>query len=725
MLSAEAQPRKGSQNAALRTQDSELPKGVTMLLKKTLVAFLVLACLVAAVPAQKRGTPPQTRVQPVTETIHGTTITDPYRWLEDQNSPETRAWINSQNEYTKSLLDSFPGRARIHERLEQLMKIDVIAPPFERGGKYFIRRRRADQNQFVISVRKGIDGKDDVLIDGNTLSQDQTTSANILDVTANGKLMAYGIREGGQDEQSVRVMDVETKKDLPVKLPSARYFGVSLKNDGSGLYYCRFGTEGPRLFYHQMSASDSPDQELFGKGYGPSTIIGVSITDDGKYLSAVVSFGSSADKSEIWVQDLKKGGPLTAIVKDVPARFSPSIAGDTMFVHTNLNAQNGKIMAIDLTRPARENWREIIPEGTSAISGFSTVGGKLFVDYLENVSTRIKVFDPSGKYLYDVKLPGIGSASGVNGEWTKDEAFYTYSSFAQPSIIYRYHVASGKQEEWARIKVPVQSDQIEVKQVWYESKDKTRIPMFLVYKKGLKLDGNRPTLLTGYGGFNISLTPVFSGMTALWAEMGGVYAIPNLRGGGEFGEKWHKAGMFGNKQNVFDDFIGAAEWLIKNNYTSSSKLAIRGGSNGGLLVGAAMTQRPELFQVVVCAVPLLDMIRFQNFLVARFWVSEYGSSEDPEQFKYIYAYSPYHHVQKGTKYPAVFFTTGDGDTRVAPLHARKMTALVQASTGSDRPVLLHYDTKAGHSGGLPITKQIDDLTEELCFVFWQLGVDGN
>src|SRR5262249_43310004 len=327
-----------------------------MYVNKSLVLLVTLTFLTAAVPAGQRKTPPPTKVEPVTETINGTAITDPYRWLEDQKSPETRAWINAQNEYTRSLLDSFPGRARIHERLEQLTKTDVIASPFERGGKYFVRRRRADQNQFVISVRNGIDGKDEVLIDGNSLSADQTTSANILDVTQDGKLMAYGIREGGQDEVTVRVMNVETRKDLPDTLPSARYSGVSLKNDGSGIYYSRYGSEGPRVFYHAMSGAPGSDQEIFGKGYGQGTIISAGLTDDGKNLSAVVSFGSSADKTEIWVQNLKSGTPLQPIVKDVPARFSSHIAGDTMFVHTNWNAQNGKILAIDLNKPAKENW---------------------------------------------------------------------------------------------------------------------------------------------------------------------------------------------------------------------------------------------------------------------------------------------------------------------------------------------------------------------------------
>jgi prolyl oligopeptidase len=697
-------------------------------MNKLSIRFIALALLISQTglssAAQEKKAPPSTRVDNVTETIHGVTIADPYRWLEDQNSPDTRAWINAQTEYTRSVLGSFAGRDRIHQRLEQLMKIDVIGEPIERGGRYFIRKRRADQNQFVIYMRNGLSGTDEVLIDGNKLSADQNTSVSILDVTADGKYMAYATRQGGEDEVSVSIMNIDTRKDLADRLPRARYFGVSLKNKATGFYYTRFGKEGPRVYYHAMATDPAGDREIFGAGYGPETIIGSQLSDDGRYLLIGVSFGSSGDKTEVWVQDVKAAGPITPIAKDISARFSPEIAGDQMFMHTNWNAENGKILAVDLKKPARENWREVVLATEFAIAGFSAAGGKLFVNYLENAASKIKVFDASGKHLRDVTLPGIGSVGGINGGWEKNEAFYSYSSFAQPTIVYRYHVQTGKQEEWARANVPIKSDELEVKQVWYESKDKTKVPMFLVYKKGLKLDGNRPTLLTGYGGFNVSLTPGFSGLIALWAEMGGVLAQPSLRGGGEFGERWHKAGMFGNKQNVFDDFIAAAQWLVTNKYTSSSKLAIRGGSNGGLLVGAAMTQRPELFQAVVCAVPLLDMIRYQNFLVARFWVSEYGSSEDPEQFKYIYEYSPYHRVKKGAKYPAVFFTTGDGDTRVAPLHARKMTALMQASTGSDRPILLHYDTKAGHSSGLPVTKQIEDLTEELSFLFWQLGVTG-
>ena len=689
--------------------------------------FLLAAVLTQpgfVVSAQEHKAAPTTRVDNVAETLHGVTITDPYRWLEDQDSPDTRAWINAQNEYTASKLGALPIRAKISERLTQLLKIDTISAPFARGGRYFLSRRRADQNQSVIYVRNGYNGKDEVLLDPNAMSADQTTSVGIQDISVDGKLMVYSVRQGGEDEVTIKLMEVDTRKDLPDRLPKGR-IGVSLKPDKTGFYYSRFTNNvGGRIFYHSMGTDSARDTEVFGKAYGAQVFVGANVSPDGHYLFLFASHGSAGDKTEIYFQDLKTNGPITPLVNDISASFSPDIAGDHLYVLTNWNAPNRRIFDVDLKKPARDNWREVVPEGASVISGVSAVGGKLFVSYLEKVATRIKVFDPSGRQVREIAFPTLGSSSGMIGDWDRDEGFYTFSSFAQPTTIYRYSAASGKQEVFARINVPVQSDQIEVKQVWYESKDKTKIPMFLVYKKGLKLDGNRPVFLTGYGGFNVSLTPSFSALAAYWAESGGVFALPNLRGGGEFGEKWHKAGMLANKQNVFDDFIGAAEWLISNKYTNRSKLAISGGSNGGLLVGAAMTQRPELFRAVVCSYPLLDMIRYQSFLVARFWVPEYGSAENAEQFKFIHAYSPYHNVRKGEKYPAVLFVTGDADTRVAPLHARKMAALVQASTGSDKPVLLHYNTKAGHSGGLPVSQQIEDQTDELSFLFWQLGVTG-
>lgn len=684
---------------------------------------MLFILLGTAVPASgQSAAPPSTRADNVKETLHGVEIVDPYRWLEDSQSRETRAWLEAQNRYTEAMLGALPGRAALQQRIAELVKIDMVGMPEERGGRYFFSRRKADQDLAVIYMREGLTGPDELLIDPHPLSEDRTVSVQRLDVSRDGKVMAYGVRRGGEDEVEVRLFDVDARKDLPDRLPKARYGSVQLTPDRSGLYYARQTEEGPRVYLHTVGTDPAQDVEIFGQGYGPEKFIGAELSEDGRYLLLTVYHGSAALKTELYYQDLSRPGPITPIVNDIDSRFYGTIAGGHLFMQTNWQAPNGRILAVDLANPAREQWREIVPADRAAIQGFSPAGGRLFVEYLENVHSRVKVFDPDGNYLRDLPLPGIGSSSGPSGRWEKSETFFYFSSFHTPGTIYRYDIATDRREVWAETQIPVDTEALEVKQVWYASKDGTKIPMFLVHKKGLKLDGARPTLLTGYGGFNASQTPFFSSIAALLAERGGVFALPNLRGGGEFGEEWHRAGMREKKQNVFDDFLAAAEWLIQNGYAQPSKLAIMGGSNGGLLVGAAMTQRPELFQAMVCTYPLLDMVRYHKFLVARYWVSEYGSAEDPEQFRYLYAYSPYHRVKPGAKYPAVLFITGDADTRVDPLHARKMTALLQAATGSDRPVLLRYDTKAGHSGGLPVSKQIEDMTDTMAFLFWQLGV---
>ncbi len=684
------------------------------------VALLAGAGLLWAPDALRK--PPKTRTDNVKEVLHGAELVDPYRWLEDQNSPETRAWIDAQNEHSLPILGSIPGREQRKKRLTELLRTEVITTPVERNGRYFFSKRRADEDLFVIHMRKGLKGNDEVLLDPHSMSPDHTTTVGLVDVSQDGGLLAYSVREGGVDEITINLRDVNAGRDLPDRLPKARYFGGSLKSDKTGFYYSRFTKEGSRVYYHAMGTDAAGDREIFGKGYGPDKIIFPSLSDDGRHLLIHVLHGSGGTRTELYYQDLARQGPLVTIVNDVAARFSGDVAGDQLYVQTNWNAPKGRVLLVDPKNPARENWREIIPQSDAVIRGVSAAGGKLFVNYLQNVVSRVKIFEPGGKPAGEIAFPSIGNVSGVAGRWDSREAFFSFSSFHIPATIYRYDVKTGSRDVWARLKAPVDSDKLEVKQVWYESKDKTKVPMFLVHKKGIKLDGSNPTYLTGYGGFNLSLTPGFSSTAVFWAENGGVFAQPNMRGGGEFGEEWHRAGMFEKKQNVFDDFIGAAEWLVKNGYTKPAKLAVAGGSNGGLLVGAALTQRPELFQAVACHYPLLDMVRYHKFLVARFWVSEYGSSDDPQQFKYIRAYSPYHNVKPGTKYPAVLFITGDGDTRVDPLHARKMAALLQASTGSDRPVLLRYETKAGHSGGRPVSKIIEDSTDEMGFLFWQLGM---
>ncbi len=685
---------------------------------------VLLAAASAAPSAVDVPKPPETRKDALVETLHGVEIADPYRWLEDQQSPETRAWIDAQNRYTASVLGPLPGKDRIHKRLSELLKIDTISVPFVRGGRYFFGRRAADQELRVLFVRKSRGGSDEVLIDPHGLSADRTMSVNFLDVTPDGRTVVYGIQDGGQDEVVVRMLDVDTRQTLPDTLPKARYSGVSMTADKKQVYYSRLTGEGPRVFVHAMGTDAAKDRAIFGEGYGPEKIIGCNISDDGRYLIVNVSHGSAARKTELYYRDLRGDAPLRPIVNDLEAVFGGPIGGDTLFMRTNWNAPNWRVLAVDLKDPARERWRELLPEKKDAVlTGVAAAGGKLFATTLEHVQSRLRVYEPSGRLLREVQLPSIGSLGGVSGDFELDEAFYSFGSLARPTTVYRYEPSTGKTEEWARLKTPVDADSVEIKQVFYAGKDGTRIPMFVAHKKGIALDGRRPTLLTGYGGFNLSQMPGFSERAAFWIENGGVFARPNLRGGGEFGEAWHRAGMLENKQNVFDDFIAAAEWLIANRYTSPARLAISGGSNGGLLVGAAMTQRPELFGAVVCSVPLLDMLRYHKFLVAGYWVPEYGSADDPAQLAFLRRYSPYHNVKPGGQYPPVLFVTGDGDTRVAPLHARKMAALMQSASGSGKPVLLRYDTKAGHSGGMPVDKTIEDLTDEMRFLFWQLGTE--
>src|SRR5438552_1634314 len=616
--------------------------------------------------------PPATRVAEVVETLHGVAIADPYRWLEDQAAPETRAWIDAQNAYTGSVIGALPGRDRIERRRARLVKVDTIGVPVVRGGRSFYARRAADQEQAVLYVRKGA-AAEEVLVDPQGMSPDHSTSVNLQDVSPDGRLAAYGVRQGGQDEVEVRLMDVDARRTTE-SLPKARYSGVSVTADKAAVYYSRQTSEGPRVYVHRIGRAGA-DEEVFGKGYGPEKIISADLSGDGRYLLVSVLHGAAARKVEVYVQDLARGTPIRAIVDDVDAVFNGRIGGDTLFLRTNWKAPNYRVLAVDLRDPARERWREVVPEGESVLSGLSVAGGQVLLTRLQDVQPRIQAFTPDGRAVRAVPLPGIGAAGAIMGDWSGDEAFFSFSSLAQPQTIYRYRVGAGTTDVWARVAVPVRSDEVEIRQVFYASKDGTRIPMFVAHRKGLPLDGHRPTLLTGYGGFDVAELPAFSPSAAFWIDRGGVYALPNLRGGGEYGEDWHHAGMLEKKQNVFDDFIAAAEWLVASRYTSPETLAITGRSNGGLLVGAALTQRPDLFRAVVCGYPLLDMLRYHRFFVAGYWVPEYGSADDPALLDVLRAYSPYHNVKKGVRYPAVLLVTGDGDTRVAPLHARKMTAL--------------------------------------------------
>jgi prolyl oligopeptidase len=681
------------------------------------------SCAQEPTPAAK--CPPAARIDSAKDTYGSTVVADPYRWLEDQNSPETRAWIDAEQKCTEATLSKLPGRAQLTKRLSELLHTDSFEAPVERGGRYFFRKRPAGQDLFSLYIRRGLNAPEEVLIDPLPWSPDHSASVKFENVSRDGKFVFYGRRDGGQDEITPRVLDVETKTTLPDAFPKGLYFGFEPTPGNKGVYYVRVTPDGPRAFYHLMGSDASSDKLIYGNGIGKEKILTLQLSEDGAYLVYLIIHGSGSEETEIYVQNVKENGPVVTAINDEKSLFYPTFAGDRLFLLTNWKAPQWRVLSTALATPQREHWREVVPAGDVHLEAIAASGGKLIGQYTHNATSELKVFDGDGKLRTSIGLPALGSVGATSGRWESSEFFYSFESYNFAPSILRYDVKLAKSEVWARDKVPFDSTAFEIQQVWYESKDKTRVPMFLFHKKGLKTDGSNPVLLTGYGGFDVSETPFYWPLALIWAESGGILADVNLRGGGEFGEDWHRAGMFGKKQTVFDDFIAAAEYLIANKYTASSKLAIDGASNGGLLVGAAMTQRPELFQAVVCAYPLLDMLRFQNFLKGSYWVPEYGSAENLDQFKYLYEYSPYHRVTAGAKYPATLFVTGDGDTRVAPLHARKMAARLQAASGSNHPILLLYDTKSGHSGGRPVNKQIEENTDILSFLFWQLGVSAN
>lgn len=711
-------PRFRVEAASWRARPSTLPLMIFLL------AFAAMPFIASAQQIPPQGKcPPPTRKDDVVDTLHGVQIPDPYRWLEDQNSAETRAWIEAQDACTAAVLDAVPGRAKISARLSELMKVDSYHPPVERNGVYIFEKRRADQELFVIYVRHGREGKDEVLVDPHSLSADHSTSVVIEDLSHDGSLAAYGVRAGGQDEVEIHFIDTATRKELADRLPRAMYESVAIEPSKRGAYYTVLTPKGGRVFHHVTGTAASTDELVFGQEYGSDKETAASVSDDGRWLLIVVSYGSGSIRTDLYVKDLRSGGPFRPIVNDTEALFFGDISSGQLYVNTNWNAPRWHVFRVDLDHPARDAWKEIVPESDASIENFGAYGGKLFVQYVRDAASELKYFDAHGKPAGKVPLPSLGAIAGLSGDWGSNEVFFSFESFNLPQTIYRFDVKRGAEDQWAQPAAPIKTDEYVVEQVWYESKDKTKIPMFLFYKKGMARDGARPVWLTAYGGFDVNETPLFFEPAVVWADRGGIYAMANLRGGGEFGEAWHRAGMMQKKQTVFDDFFAAGEWLIANKYTSREKLAIQGGSNGGLLMGAAITQRPDLYGAVVCTYPLLDMLRFQKFMDGPLWVAEYGSADDEAQFKYLLAYSPYHNVKDGTKYPAVLFITGDGDTRVAPLHARKMAARLQAANGGDRPILLLYDTKSGHSGGRPRNKEVEERTDILSFLYSQLGVN--
>ncbi|HEX8173448.1 MAG TPA: prolyl oligopeptidase family serine peptidase [Thermoanaerobaculia bacterium] len=694
-----------------------------------ITAILLLTACSAPQPAVPATVPaastapqaPHTVANPVTETVGGITITDPYRWLEDQDAPATRQWIAQQNAYTDAVLGNRPEAQLFAPRLEQLLSTDQVTTPIVRNGRYFFKRRPVGQDLYSIYMRDGANGQDQLLIDPAPLSADHTVNVDIEEVSNDGAQLAYSVRRGGADEVEMHFFDVATRKDTGVALPVARYYGVSITPDKSTVYFTRATPSGPRVY--RRATSGGAETELFGSGYTKEKIIYAGLSDDGRYLLIHVLHGSAPKKTEIYLDDLRDAAPIQTVVNDLDFRSYAEVAGDALVIQTNWNAPNDRVMVAQAAQPRKEGWKEIVPENPkAAIQGVSLAGGRIYVRYLEEVKPRLIGFDLDGGKRDEISFDALGTLADMSGTWSSPVAFYSFSSFHVPPTIYQYDVTTRERSTFARVSAPVVPENFTVEQVWYPSKDGTRVPMFVLYKKGLVRDGSHPTYLTGYGGFTSSQLPSFSPRAVAWAEQGGVFAVANLRGGGEFGEAWHRAGMLEQKQNTFDDFIAAAEYLVRERYTAPQHLGIAGGSNGGLLVTAAETQRPDLFGAVICRYPLIDMLRYHKFLVGSFWVPEYGSADEASQFPFIYAYSPYQHVKQGTKYPATLFVTGDADTRVAPLHARKMTALMQASAanGPDDPILLRYHESFGHSGGEPLHVQVKNQAEEMGFLWWQL-----
>ena len=666
--------------------------------------------------------PPVAAINVVTDDYSGTKVEDPYRWLEDAKSPATRAWIGEENAYTQQYLSQISARPQMAAQLTALMRVDQYSMPTLRAGKYFFKKRLADENQGSIYMRNGWHGEDQEIIDATKLSADQNTSVNMVDISDDGNLLVYEIREGGADEGSVHIRDLKTGQDLPDVLPSARYSGISLNPDSTGLYYAKFTHQGTNVWFHKFATPVDGDPKIFGGEYrgkqlGELDLVGVRVTDNHHSLIVNIAHGVPATSEDYLVKDLRKpGSDFQTLVYNVEAHVRLIDSGDRFFLMTDFQAPNTRI--VEATPGAEpSSWKTIVPEGKDVLSSYSIVGGKLFVSRLHDVKTETTIYTLDGKQIGTLTYPGIGTGSVVYGRPAQTEGFYTFDSFIVPPTIYRYDTKTGRSDVFAAPRVPFDSSQYEVSQVFYTSKDGTRVPMFIAGKKGLPRDGTARLLMTGYGGFDLPMLSEWNPEYAWWMEQGGFFALPNLRGGNEYGEAWHKAAMFENKQNVFDDFTAAAEYLISNRYTSPEHFAIRGRSNGGLLMGAAMTQRPDLFGAIWCGYPLLDMLRYHRFEFGRLWTTEYGNAENPKDFAYIVKYSPYQNVKNGTKYPAIMFFTGDNDTRVDPMNARKMTALMQASTGGDRPILLHYSIKGGHSAGVSMTQLVDDYADEMAFLW--------
>jgi len=722
-----------------------------MLRRSSLAALLLVACTKPAMtdgptaPAPHASSPaasesgpaldyPPTRRDDVVDTIHGQAVADPYRWLEDVEAPEVQAWMKAQDELARDYLGSLPMRDQLEKRLIELTYIDASSPPSHHGDRYFYWRSHADKEKGVYYYKNGKDGEEQVLIDPNLLSEDGSISVKQASPSHSGRYVAYKLSENNADESTMYVRDLETGKDSEIDvIPGVKYSNAQWTPDDKGFYYVYLPVdpsipvmERPAhadVRFHRLGTPASDDEVVYPAIGDPTMFIGVDLSFDGHWL---MLYKVQGPNTEVYFKDMRTAKGQRKGFRPLATGFTGSYGvdeyKDRFYVTTNEGAPRSRVFAVDPARPERKHWREIIPEPEDAVlEAAYVVGGRLITIQLHNAHSQVDVRDLEGKVLRKVELPGLGSSSGLIGREDEDEAYLYYTSFTQPPMIYETSVSTGKTKLWDTIEFPVDTSQIEDEQVWYESKDGTRVSMFVVHAKGLTKDGTHPTLLTGYGGFNVTMTPGFSPAAALWVEHGGVYAMPNLRGGGEYGEAWHEGGMLGNKQNVFDDFIAAAEYLVAEGYTSPAKLAVQGGSNGGLLVGAAMTQRPELFGAVVCAVPLLDMVRYHKFGSGQTWVPEYGNPDQAEQFPFLFAYSPYHRIQPDTDYPAMLMLSADSDDRVDPMHARKFTAAVQAASRSGEPAIMRIEEKSGHGGAGNRKKAVAQQVDTFAFLLSELS----
>lgn len=703
-------------------------------MKINLIFFLIPMISTTKIYSQIKY--PETKKVNQVDDYFGTKVADPYRWLEDDNSGETKEWVEAENKVTNNYIDAIPFYNKVKARLEEMWNYPKYSSPFKEGAWYYFYKNDGLQNQSILYRQKGLDGVPEVFIDPNVMSKDGTAAIGTPSFSKNKKYAVYLEAQAGSDWQVAYIMEVADKHVLRDSVNYIKFSGTSWKGD-DGFYYSRYPTpdeqnkltnqnQHHKVYYHKVGTPQNEDVLIYEDKEYPLRTIGASLSEDEHFLFLSKSEGTSG--TELWVKDMKNNSAnndFILLIKgfDTESNFIDN-DDDKILVRTNNNAPNYKIVLIDPKKPSKENWETIIPERKELLESAGTAGHKLFLTYLQDASSRVYQTNYKGNLERQIELPGIGSAAGFNGYSDDTEIFYTYTSFDYPSAIFRYNIATGKTSLFRKSEVKINADNYQTVQSFFTSKDGTKVPMFITYKKGLKLDGNNPVMLYGYGGFNIPMTPAFSIINAFFLEQGGVSVIVNLRGGSEYGEAWHKAGMLKNKQNVFDDFIGAAQFLIDKKYTNPSKLAIRGGSNGGLLIGAVMTQRPDLFKVAIPQVGVMDMLRYHKFTIGWAWATEYGRSDhSKEEFETLYKYSPLHNLKPGVKYPATLITTGDHDDRVVPVHSFKFAATLQADNDGTNPTLIRIETRAGHGAGKPTSKQIDEAADIWSFVMYNLGMD--